>query len=42
MFNYREFITYYIEQEDKLISDFSPQSLSSFSIIPQNWYNYNR
>ena len=42
MVNYREFITYYIEQEDKLISDFSPQSLSSFSIIPQNWYNYNR
>ena len=42
MFGYREFMTYYIEHQDKLISDYSSQSLTSFSIVPNNWYDYKR
>lgn len=40
--SYREFISYYIEHENKLIPDYSPGSLTSFSIIPNNWFDYNR
>ena len=42
MFNYREFITYYIDHQDRLVQDFSPNSLTSFNIIPDNWYSYTR
>ena len=42
MHGYRQFVTYYIEHQDKLIQDFSPTSLASFNIIPDNWYNYAR
>ncbi len=42
MHGYRQFVTYYIEHQDKLIQDFSPTSLTSFNIIPDNWYNYAR
>lgn len=42
MCGYRKFITYYIEHQDKLVQDFSPTSLVSFNIIPDNWYNYVR
>lgn len=42
MHGYRDFITYYIDHEDKLIPDFNPTTLSSFSIIPDNWYGYTR
>lgn len=42
MHNYRQFITYYIDHQDKLIQDFSPGSLTSFSIIPENWFGYTR
>lgn len=39
---YRNFITYFINQYDKLIPDFSFESLTSFAIIPSNWYEYKR
>lgn len=42
MHGYREFITYYIDHQDKLVQDFSPNSLSTFNIIPDNWYDYTR
>lgn len=42
MFGYRQFITYYIDHQDKLVQDFSPSSLSSFNIVPDNWYGYTR
>lgn len=42
MHGYRQFINYYINQHDKLIQDFSPNSLSSFNIIPDNWFDYTR
>lgn len=42
MFGYRQFVTYYIDHQDRLIQDFSPNSLSSFSIIPDNWFSYTR
>ena len=42
MHGYREFITYYIDHQDRLVQDFSPNSLSTFSIIPDNWYGYTR
>lgn len=42
MFNYRDFITYYIKHQNKLIPEFTTQSLNSFSIIPSNWYEYKR
>lgn len=41
-FGYREFITYYIEHYNKFIPHISFESLSSFSIVPENWYGYNR
>ena len=39
---YRKFITYYISHYNKLIPKFSIETLSSFTIIPENWYNYTR
>ena len=42
MSNYRKFITYYIEHENRLIPDFSAKTLTSFSIVPDNWYGYTR
>ena len=42
MHGYREFITYYIDHQDKLVQDFSQNSLSTFNIIPDNWYDYTR
>ena len=42
MFGYREFITYYIQHQDKLIPDYSSDSLTSFTILPSNWYDYKR
>ena len=42
MHGYREFITYYIDHQDKLVQDFSPNSLSTFNIILDNWYDYKR
>ena len=42
MHGYREFMTYYIEHQDKLISDYTADSLTSFSILPSNWYDYKR
>ena len=35
-------MTYYIEHQDKLISDYTADSLTSFSILPSNWYDYKR
>ena len=40
--SYRKFITYYIDHEDKIFSNFSFNSLNSFSIVPENWSNYLR
>ena len=44
MLHYRDFITYYIQHQNKIIPQFSTESLtsSSFSIIPSNWYGYAR
>lgn len=44
MYHYRKFIQYYLQTENKIIPQFSSQSLtsSSFSIIPSNWYGYIR
>ncbi len=44
MIHYRDFITYYIQHENRIIPEFSTESLvsSSFSIIPNNWYGYLR
>lgn len=42
MHGYREFMSYYIEQYDKLITDYVSQSLTAFTIIPNNWYDYLR
>ena len=42
MHGYRDFISYYIQHENKLIPDYSSDSLISFSILPNNWYGYNR
>ena len=42
MHGYREFMSYYIEHYDKLITDYVSQSLTAFSIIPNNWYDYSR
>lgn len=39
---YRKFIDYYIEHYNRFVPHFSFNSLSSFSIIPDNWYNYMR
>lgn len=42
--NYKEFLTYFINHYDKLIPNAfsSDSSLTSFSIIPTNWYEYKR
>ena len=40
--NYRQFMTYYIDHYNKLITDHSSDSLTSFVIIPGNWYDYLR
>ncbi len=42
--SYRQFISYYIKFYDKLTHSFPSESLtsSSFSIVPENWYNYTR
>ena len=42
MHGYRQFVTYYIDHQDRLIQDFSPNSLTSFNIIPDNWFGYTR
>lgn len=42
MHGYRQFITYYIQHQDRLVQDFSPNTLSSFNILPDNWYGYTR
>ena len=42
MCGYRQFINYYIQHQDRLIQDFSPTTLSSFNILPDNWYGYTR
>ena len=42
MFGYRDFMTYYIKHHDKLIPDYSAETLTSFSIIPDNWFDYKR
>lgn len=40
--NYRKFVSYFIQQYDKLISTFSLGSFNSPSIIPDTWYGFNR
>ena len=42
MHGYRQFMTYYIQHQDRLISDYTSESLTSFSILPSNWYDYKR
>ena len=42
MHGYRQFITYYIQHQDRLVQDFSPTTISSFNILPDNWYGYTR
>lgn len=42
MIGYREFITYFIQHENKLIPQFSSETLTSTTLIPKNWYDYSR
>lgn len=42
MTGYRDFIAYYIQHQNKLIPHYSTDSLTSFTIVPDNWYNYTR
>lgn len=42
MAGYRDFIAYYIQHQNKLIPHYSTESLTSFTIVPDNWYNYTR
>lgn len=39
---YRQFISYYIKHYNKLIPTSTNESLLSFTIIPNNWYDYLR
>lgn len=40
--NYKDFTNYYMQHYDRLVSKFSIDSLTSISIVPDNWYNYTR
>lgn len=42
MHGYRKFISYYIDHYNKLVPQYSSESLTSFSIIPDNWHEHNR
>lgn len=42
MINYRQFISFYIQHQNRLIPNYSEGSLTSFSIIPNNWFEYTR
>lgn len=41
-FGYLDFVEYYITMYNKLVPTFSIESLSSITILPDNWYNYTR
>ena len=39
---YQDYIKYYIQHYDAFVPKFSFETLSSFVIIPENWYDYKR
>ena len=39
---YLKFTFYFLEHYDRLIPKFSTETLSTFPIIPDNWYSYSR
>ena len=40
--NYRDFITFFMQHYNKLIPNFSFESLNNLPIIPDNWHEYVR
>ena len=41
-YGYIEFVKYYVEHYGRLVPKYSLESLTSPTILPQNWYNYKR
>lgn len=40
--NYLNFSFYFLQHYDRFIPKFSIESLSNFTVIPDNWYDYSR